>query len=687
VDFFERQDKARRSTKLLVFYFALAVLSLIVAVDVAVALTFSVGSAHGSSGETAPNPLRLDLMAAATLGTLAIVSIGSISKTLQLARGGSAVAELLDGRLIHSGTRDANERKLLNIVEEMSIASGVPVPQVYVMDNEDGINAFAAGHSASDAAISVTRGALRLLTRDELQGVIAHEFSHILNGDMRLNIRLMGLIFGILCLTIIGRVLIRTRGRKNPLPLLGLALIIIGFVGVFFGRLIQAAVSRQREGLADASSAQFTRNPAGLAGALKKIGGLEQGSKLKSPRAGEASHLLFANGMGESFFELLETHPLLIERIRALDPSFDGKFPTQVLPVISEPSRPPPPPTPPATGFAPIGVASQAIMANVGEPTTEHLHYATDFRRTISPAIAIAARDPIGASALVYALLLANESETRQKQLDDLARVESGTTRDETQQIWPEIQDLPAHVRIPLVDLALPALRQFSLPQFERFRTAVETLSTRGDDLFAYMLQKIVTRHLETHFFPDRRAIVQFYNLHPLASDCGLLLSATAYAGQDNATDAYKAFTRGAQSLGRAARAEIPWLPPEQCTLAQLDPVLERLSQAVPQIKKNVLNACAETVAADNNIQEREAELLRAIADALDCPIPPFASIQSEVTAAAGSAVLVYSAPREKCMRVVDRGGSLHRVLESSAIVIAIVVFGVGLILSMCQSR
>ena len=233
MDFFERQDKARRNTKLLVFYFALAVLSLIVAVDVAVALIFSAVSAHESVGEASPIFAQFDLMAAATIGTLAIVSIGSISRTLQLASGGSAVAELLDGRPIQSQTRDADERKLLNIVEEMSIAAGVPVPRVYVMDNENGINAFAAGHSTSDAAISVTRGALRLLTRDELQGVIGHEFSHVLNGDMRLNIRLMGLIFGILCLTVIGRVLVRTRGRKNPLPLLGLALIIIGWAGVF----------------------------------------------------------------------------------------------------------------------------------------------------------------------------------------------------------------------------------------------------------------------------------------------------------------------------------------------------------------------------------------------------------------------------------------------------------------------
>src|SRR5207247_4611180 len=218
----------------------------------------------------------------------------------------------------------AEERKLLNVVEEMSIASGVPVPQVYVMDGEPGINAFAAGHSASDVAISVTHGCVKMLSRDELQGVIAHEFSHILNGDMRLNLRVMGLVFGILCLTVIGRILIRARRGKFPLPLIGLALIICGWAGVLFGRLIQAAVSRQREVLADAAAVQFTRNPVGLAGALKKIGGLRYGSRIESPHAEEASHLFFANGLGNSIFS---THPSLTERIRALDPSFDGKFP------------------------------------------------------------------------------------------------------------------------------------------------------------------------------------------------------------------------------------------------------------------------------------------------------------------------------------------------------------------------
>jgi Zn-dependent protease with chaperone function len=299
VDFFARQDKARRNTKLLVFYFSLAVIFLILAVYAAASLIFSGIELKNSLDEASFTWSQLELLLWTAIGTLAVILIGSVFKTLQLARGGSAVAELLDGRLVNSNARDADERKLLNVVEEMAIASGVPVPQVYVMDGEASINAFAAGHSASDAAISVTRGCMTMLSRDELQGVIAHEFSHILNGDMRLNLRLIGLIFGILCLTVIGRVLVRSRGRKNPLPLLGIALIIIGWAGVFFGRLIQAAVSRQREVLADASAVQFTRNPAGLAGALKKIGGLAYGSRLQSPHAEEASHLFFANGLGD----------------------------------------------------------------------------------------------------------------------------------------------------------------------------------------------------------------------------------------------------------------------------------------------------------------------------------------------------------------------------------------------------
>jgi Zn-dependent protease with chaperone function len=638
VDFFERQDKARRNTKLLVFYFVLAVLSLLLAVNVIVALIFTGFGNYGlmirnlnpisSANELSLPWSQVELLFWVTIGTLAVILIGSVFKSLQLARGGSAVAELLDGRLVNANTSDADEHKLLNVVEEMSIASGVPVPQVYVMDSEAGINAFAAGHSTSDAAISVTRGCMKLLSRDELQGVIAHEFSHILNGDMRLNLRLMGLVFGILCLTVIGRVLIRARRTKYPMPLVGLALIVIGWAGVFFGRLIQAAVSRQREVLADASAVQFTRNPAALAGALKKIGGLTYGSQIESPHAEEASHLFFANGLGNSLFA---THPPLTERIRALDPGFNGKFPRVIQeispgPGVEQISRPP---GIPERFVAPF-IAQHAVVANIGQATTQHLRYAVDFHQAIPSALEAAARDPLGAGALVCAFLLANEPSTRQKQLEALDHATSEAIHDEIVRIWPETQGMPPQARIPLLDLALSALRRLSPQQFEQFRTATKTLvaSNTETDLFMYMLRKIVVRHLETHFFPQQRPVTQFYALRPLVPDCGVLLSATAYTGQENATAAYAAFSQGVEFLSRAARCEIPLLPPDQCDLSRMDAALARLSQAVPQIKKNVLNACARTVAADGVIQEGEAELLRAIADTLDCPVPPFVQAQ-----------------------------------------------------------
>lgn len=658
MDFFERQEKARRHTAFLVVYFIVAIVLMIVAVYLVVALIFTGFELKNAEGDTSGAWSQIQVFIGSAFATLAVISLGSFFRTLALARGGRAVAEMLDGRLVNSNSTDPNERKLLNVVEEMAIASGVPVPQVYVMDGEAGINAFAAGHSASDAAISVTHGAMTMLTRDELQGVIAHEYSHLLNGDMKLNLRLMGLIFGILCLTVIGRILLRARGKNAaPFLALGLALIIIGWVGVLFGRLIQAAVSRQREFLADAAAVQFTRNPLGLAGALKKIGGVAEGSQLQSHRAEEASHLFFANGLKSELFGFA-THPPLIERIRALDPSFDGKYPSVVLPdtpaaaappplpgaspLVQPPppprAQPPPPPLPtakppplpivrpPPLPGAPTIVAQQAVIADIGQPRTEHLQYSIDLHQAVPPSIQTAAHDPLGAHALICAFLLADDAAVREKQLEELGRATSEAVRQETIRIWPDVQDIPPHARIPLVDLALPALRRLSPGQFEQFRGAVNKLigSDSETDLFEFMLQKIVMRHLDTRFYPERRPVTQFYDLRPLVRDAGVLLSATAYAGADDATQAHAAFAKGAESLGQIARTEIPWLPPTECDLTHLDAALDRFAQSVPQIKKNVLTACAETVAFDALIQPREAELLRAIADALDCPIPPF---------------------------------------------------------------
>src|ERR1700722_1170623 len=459
MDFFERQDKARKKTKWLLIYFILAVTAMIVAIYIAAILIFSGVQAHQhrySDEQPQFDLWNAQLFLGVALGTIAIILTGSSYKTMSLAAGGSAVSEMMGARLVSSNSPDPDERKLLNVVEEMAIASGVPVPQVYVMDDENGINAFAAGHKPGDATVTVTRGCMKLLSRDELQGVIGHEFSHILNGDMRLNLRLMGTIFGILCLAIIGRILLQTapgggRGRgQNPLPILGLALLIIGYIGVFFGRLIQAAVSRQREFLADASSVQFTRNPNGITGALKKIGGLgENGSRLAHAHSEELSHMFFGNGVSEPFIGLLETHPPLTDRIRAFDPNFDGKFPyarydgrDQPPEEISKPKRAPMPNifggmlggTILALGddAQPPVIKSRHVLPNVGNPTPLHLKYAEQLRDSLPDQIKMAAREPLDSAALILALILSADENGRAAQIVEIGKRFSSSVSEKT---------------------------------------------------------------------------------------------------------------------------------------------------------------------------------------------------------------------------------------------------------------
>jgi len=649
MDFFEHQDKARKTTKLLVVYFAIAVVCIIASVYIASLLIFYGADAKQQMGAPPSKLVLWDprLFLYVVSGTLGVVTIGSLYKTAALAKGGSAVAESLGGRLVNSNTTHPDERKLRNVVEEMAIAAGVPVPKIYVLDDEAGINAFAAGHAPGDAAIGVTRGCIVMLTRDELQGVIGHEFSHILNGDMRLNLRLMGVIFGILCLAVIGRVLIYSRGRssrdRNPLMLLGLALIVIGAIGVFFGRLIQAALSRQREFLADASSVQFTRNPVGLSGALQKIGGA--GSKLESAHAGEASHMFFGNGLGKPFFGMMATHPSLDERIRAIDPGWDGKFnTTNVAAVASETARaaatrtssPFPVPSIPGmpgarlgdAGFATGPILTSAVLSHLGQPTPLHLRYAEELRDSFPEEIQSVAREPLDATALIYAMLLSPDKTLRAKQLTELASRAAPGMGAKSAALWPEVGPIAARARLPLVTLALPALRHLRPDEFEQFSQALQWLieSDEQIEIFEFVLQKIVRRHLGSQSGEIRPTSIHFHTLKPLVADCSIVLSALANAGSSNSDGIEKAFRAGARHLGSKPDG-LQLLSHENSGLEQLDTALDRLVLAAPPIKKNLLEACAQVVGADGMIQESEAELLRAIADTLDCPIPPFVRI------------------------------------------------------------
>src|SRR5665213_1499500 len=658
MDFFAQQEKTRKKTKWLVIYFILAVATMIVAIYIAAVVIFSGVQLHQHRGNyyndgSAPQISLWDpqIFLAVALGTIAIILIGSSYKTMALAAGGSAVSEMMGARLVSANSTDPDERKLLNVVEEMAIASGVPVPQVYVMDDEDGINAFAAGHKPGDATVTVTRGCMKLLSRDEFQGVIGHEFSHILNGDMRLNLRLMGTIFGILCLAIIGRILLQTargggRGRgQNPLPILGLALLIIGYIGVFFGRLIQAAVSRQREFLADASSVQFTRNPNGITGALKKIGGLgENGSRLAHAHSEELSHMFFSNGISEAFIGLLETHPPLPDRIRVFDPNFDGKFPYVRYDGLDQPSeeisKQKRAPLPNLFGTAVDGailasgddderppvIKSRHVLPNIGNPTPLHLEYAVKLRDALPENVKAAAREPLDAVALIYAMLLSDDEKMRATQVAEIGKRSSQSVSDKTAALFPDVSKFVASVHLPIINLALGGLRQLSTEQFQNFSQTLQWLieSDGKVELFEFVLQKIVLRNLDSQFNVPQKSVVQFYMIKPLVPDCAVVLSALANVSSDDAAEIEKAFKTGAPYLRAPDDADLNLLPQENCGVNEIDAALNRLAQAVPIIKKNLIEACIHTVGADGVIVESEAELLRAISDTLDCPMPPF---------------------------------------------------------------
>jgi Zn-dependent protease with chaperone function len=645
MDFFQQQEKARKKTKWLVLYFSIAVILIIAAMYFVVSFAsfFAVQHRYNPDNQN-PQLVRWDpeIFFYTVVGTLAVILGGSAYKIQQLAGGGSALAESLGGRLVSSNTTDPDERRLLNVVEEMAIAASVPMPQVYVLDQEQGINAFAAGHSTSDAVVAVTHGCLKLLTRDELQGVIGHEFSHILNGDMRLNLRLIGILFGILCIATVGRIAMQARGRNaGGAVMVGVLLLIIGSIGVFFGRLIQAAVSRQREFLADASSVQFTRNPSGISGALQKIGGYGFGSWLTSEHAPDAGHIFFGNGIPNQIFGMMATHPPLEDRIRAVDQSWDGKFPkvdmTQVRAEIAKKPQPPRPVFMDGKMIVLGGMMAQGAqeqrgpvkkyaIPNIGNPTPLHLKYAEQLRDSLPDSVRAAVREPLDATALIYAILLSNDDGQRAQQLAGLQQRAGAAVSDKAAALYPEVSKIAAHAHLPMVNVALGALKQLTADQYETFSKTLDWLinSDGKVEMFEFVLQKIILRHLDSQFHGARKPIIQFYSIKPLVPDCALLLSALANLSSNDPAEIQKAFDTGAPYLRSPDDTGLQLVPRAQCGLGQVDAALNRLLQAAPNIKKNLLDACLHVIAADGVILETEIELLRAIADTLDCPVPPF---------------------------------------------------------------
>jgi Zn-dependent protease with chaperone function len=635
--FFEHQDRARRHTTRLIFLFCLAVGALVLGLYLLAAVATGFRGTDPRTQQLVFEIVWLDPLLMIHVGLLTLVVVGgaSLYRVHQLSGGGRVVAEGLGGRLLHADSNAPLERKILNVVEEMAIASGIPTPPVYFLDQEEGINAFAAGFSPSDAVIGITRGCAQQLSRDELQGVVAHEFSHIMNGDMRLNIRLMGVLYGILVIGMIGYFLLRSSlwagvasrrsSRDNSTMVMvagGIALMVLGFVGTLFGNLIKASVSRQREFLADASAVQFTRNPAGIAGALKKIGGFEGGSQIESPAAPESSHLFFGQALSSGLNSLFATHPPLAERIKILDPSWQGAM-TETgtgTDTGAAPSR-----SAVAAGFAgdgPAAAVAGSAIDQMGRISTAHLDYAVRLLRELPAAVKEAAHDAFAARAVVYALLMDADPESRERQLEILDAKGEGGVPELTRKLLPEVERLGATHRLPLIDLALPALRDLSASQYARFQGLVHDLvqADQRIDLFEWTLQRILLTHLAPNFEGVHRPGRRLRSKQQLGEVLETILSSLARVG--NLSES--AMRESVASAGRAlVKAPLQLRSEDEVGLASLDKALELASSLDSKSKERLLRACAQVIAADGEVADSEAELFRAIGDSLGCPVPP----------------------------------------------------------------
>ena len=646
MDFFEEQALARKRSLRLVLLFAVAVAGVVGAVYFLAMLFYSAGVTDSAGvayvtgdydnvGKLALSFWNPGVLLFALGSTATVVGLGSLYKIAQLRDGGPAVALSLGGRKVDPDSTKLEERRLLNVVEEMAIASGVPAPEVYVLDREPGINAFAAGNTTSDAVIGVTQGTLQLLRRDELQGVIAHEFSHILNGDSRINLRAIGLLHGIFLLALIGRFLTRgsmRSGKKEGggVALLGLGLLAIGSIGVFFGRMIQSSISRQRELLADASAVQFTRDTDGLVGALKKIGGAARHSYLDTPKADEASHIFFSDAIRRLrlFAGLFRTHPPLAERIRKLEPQWGGEFTEVALPDIADGmSTPPDAPDAQANAFAeaPTEEAVSEAIAHIGSPRPEQITFARSLHAALPNLWIHAVHQAPMAQAMVFGLLLAQDEVLRGTELIRVADLTDAQTADLTLRFHSEAGDRSSAEKIALVDMVIPTLRGLSIDEYHRFREVVDSLmqSDRRIDLFEYTLSRMLQRHLARSFDGTGPTPLRFRSLRALLPDARVLIATLARVGSRTEDEAGRAFRHGAQALQlKESAGAIP--PSSECTLASVDAALQRFDAAAPALKRSLMLACAATVMADDAVTDREAELIRAIGDALDCPVPPF---------------------------------------------------------------
>lgn len=630
VNFFEHQDEAKRNTRHLVLLFLLAVIAIIVAVDAVLLLLFSSASdqsmtvASGNLGDFLGSHSSILLFG--SLGTGAIIGFASLYRSASLRDGGGSVARAMGGVPVEADPRDPLRQRLRNVVEEIAIASGVPVPEIYIMEQEPGINAFAAGFSPSDAAVAVTRGTLENLNREELQGVIAHEFSHIFNGDMRINIRLMGALFGIMVLAIAGRRILSgarfsSGSRKNgggAIILFAAALTAIGYIGLFFARWIKAALSRQREYLADASAVQYTRNPQGIAGALKKIAVHAGGAALASDSE-EIAHMLFGEGRAAALFA---THPPIVERIQRIEPGFRHEELTEIAKRIARQSHR----KAERERAAAKGAAKRtpfdprSIIEDIGRPDWERIVAAAVLAASLPPSLLSAARSTEWAPELLLTILLDKEDSIRERQL--LAIAENLGAESEAQVSYLAKSALPIRPeqRLPLLEIAFPALKRRPLEFIQRMLATVNQIVHLDGkvEVFEFLLAKVISLHLNDAINPAQSRSGGNDTLQAQAQAVRDVIAILAQHGHGDQDLVQRGYLNGIDSAGVE---RLPLHPPGDW-VATLENALSRLDKLRNREKERLIKALMDTILTDNHAKTEELELLRAIGSALHIPLP-----------------------------------------------------------------
>jgi Zn-dependent protease with chaperone function len=656
--FFEQQHAARRTSQRLIWLFVAAVIAIVIAVNVVLGAAYLyVFAPHGAWARYGLDALPNFFVSTTTAVVLLMIVGGTVQQILAMREGGEAVARMVGARPVDPSSQDLLERRLLNVVEEMALASGIPTPRVYVLERQDTINAFAAGLHPGDAVVTVTHGTLTRLTRDELQGVIGHEFSHILNGDMTLNIQLIGLLQGLLLLALFGRFLadmdrVRlssdSRDRGNVLFLVGIAIVAIGSIGVFFGRLIKAGVSRQREFLADASSLQFTRNADGIGGALRKIGGLGDGvgGQIDHPHAETLSHMFMAPARLSFASGLLATHPPLEERIRRIygrpmefvpapelvhwtGPDQRAQVPElEPLPFVTGPAAGP--------GAAPAGsalahalspvtglvgaAAAQSMPGAIGKPQPAASRPFVErlLERVASLGLRPALSDTTGAQLLVLGLLIEQEQAMAARQEAIVVQAFGPAASAQVEAVRAAAEQMPAGWRLPLVDLAMPALRKLPATARERLLALARTLIAADGrvTLPEFLLYTVLEARLVTATQPARAA--RYASLRDLAAEARLVLSLIAAVRMPQApAQAYRAGAKLLEGIDAEPVAR------EALALDQVSAAFHRLNGLAPLAKPQLIKACAAVAFVDGSTNWKAASCLRSLCAALDCPLPP----------------------------------------------------------------